>query len=360
MHSQASRDIMAGLPSARCEKSLDSASGVSSTSLPCSSTLCWSVKAFGSEGWWSIGNLSSARSSWSTPIETSGCSIPSSSRPLAPTFPPSPLLSAGPSGFTASGGATSKSGSFTSLSAVLKKLRNSTLLTCPSESASTRRNSSSSVSLLTRWLCHTTRAAALSRRWNSAVCFLPACLRNLQERFVARARRELIRPMRISRCLASKARKALRSAAYRASKPSAKPSICLRAPPTTPRASSIMASVESAMAMISGTAVARTLEPRGWTCFSTLATLSSASSTSLTTSLTLPTRPSFSSLSTASYSLRTTRRLASRWRSRATPMAMLSRWNPPSPTPLWPSSTIWRQMPSRASSGRTKPKYPRA
>mmetsp|Transcript_66652 Transcript_66652/g.168012 ORF Transcript_66652/g.168012 Transcript_66652/m.168012 type:complete len:405 (-) Transcript_66652:1472-2686(-) len=290
---------------------LNASSGNSTTSAGAGS------RAFGIDG-----ELPSAAASPESPPLPLASSDFGSAWSLSPALLPSSGATS-----TSSGLLSLKSRSLSSFSAPSKKATNSSSSISPSLPLSNSLNKPSLLRFFSLWLYRITLKAPILNFSSSAPRFLPACSRKRVERFVARDNRPSILPILISSCFASVPKKVFKSLTKRSSMPSLRASICLRASATEVFASLMTSSVSSARATMLGAGIVLAFTCKGWTCFSALLTSWSASSTAFAASLTLPKRSAFMSVSTDSFSSRSARRLISRSRSRAVPIATRSHWN---------------------------------
>mmetsp|Transcript_60458 Transcript_60458/g.158473 ORF Transcript_60458/g.158473 Transcript_60458/m.158473 type:complete len:403 (-) Transcript_60458:1196-2404(-) len=212
--------------------------------------------------------------------ESAATSAASSAATASPSLAASPLAALPSSlGFWASGAWALKSRSFSSFSAPSKKATKSDWQISPSPFLSKAAKSASLPQPRIRWLYRTTLRAKTLSFSASTVRFLKACSRNLEDRFVVRPSRGSILPIRISSCLACEARKACKSLAKRASKPSPSVSICFLDCVTEALASLMTSSTSSASSIIAEADMAFAFSCKGWTFCSAMPTALSASST---------------------------------------------------------------------------------
>mmetsp|Transcript_60457 Transcript_60457/g.158465 ORF Transcript_60457/g.158465 Transcript_60457/m.158465 type:complete len:422 (-) Transcript_60457:1196-2461(-) len=200
---------------------------------------------------------------------------------LASSALSSSFFSSASSFFSSASGSSAAGGlkGLSSLSADSSQAASSSWSISPSPFLSKAAKSASLPQPRIRWLYRTTLRAKTLSFSASTVRFLKACSRNLEDRFVVRPSRGSILPIRISSCLACEARKACKSLAKRASKPSPSVSICFLDCVTEALASLMTSSTSSASSIIAEADMAFAFSCKGWTFCSAMPTALSASST---------------------------------------------------------------------------------
>mmetsp|Transcript_90685 Transcript_90685/g.256781 ORF Transcript_90685/g.256781 Transcript_90685/m.256781 type:complete len:539 (-) Transcript_90685:1078-2694(-) len=269
-----------------------------------------------------------------------------------------PAFFSSPSAASASSSAPSAFNGFTVFSAAAKNARKSLSSMTPSLPASSSAKSSSSLRFLICWLYLTTFSADVRTFSTSPARFLPTSSWKRSSKLMARLILPSIRPTLESCFLVSFVTNKRSSVLNSSSMSSFRPLIFCCATPTAPLASSMTELISPARDFICGTRKPLLFTDRGLISSSAFETAWSASLTASTAFLIFSCIWPFRSSSRFCLASLSARRFASRWTSRATPMATLRSWKLPSGTPLaecFTEYSVWlSQTRLRASSERPK------